>query len=42
VKGFDVCEIRHIRRIHNSRADWLASYAMQSGQSYGFNFLDQV
>jgi ribonuclease HI len=42
LNDFDFVEIRHIRRRHNSRADWLASHAMRSEQSYGFDFLDEM
>jgi ribonuclease HI len=38
-KGFSKCEIGHIPRSQNSRADWLACHAMDKGNTYGFHFL---
>ncbi|KAG7353889.1 ribonuclease H [Nitzschia inconspicua] len=38
--AFEDCEIRHIPRNLNRRADWLAKYAMDKCESYGFLFLD--
>ena len=42
LKDFDSVEVRHIPRRQNSRADWLASHAMKSEQSYGFEFVDEI
>jgi ribonuclease HI len=38
--AFEECEIRHIPRARNRRADWLAGHAMDKGESYGFDVLD--
>ena len=37
IQHFDVCELRHIFREKNKRADWLANNAMDLQSSYGFD-----
>jgi ribonuclease HI len=39
--AFEDCEIRHIPRIRNRRADWLAGHAMDQCASFGFVDVDK-